>query len=1506
MTTGYWVEATTGGLSTDTLYGAVTSSATTIKIHRPSSDSTNEIVVGDRINIGEERMFVTDSSGATTPYTLLTVTRGYDGTTAIAHGGYATNGNGLKITRGVEALVSTTVIDSLHNARQVNAVLVNPSKNLFGTGVDVRGKLTDVFKPFQKILILDKATHQIIYTGYVKDIKDSYSMQQGKVISLQGVDILSELANFSSNDEDRFGDEGVIDGVDKSGGSITKISEQIEDILKDTGLTTISGVSRREAGNALLTTLSKNTTEANNNIFLFDASVQTDAKKYHISRGSWAVLRHIDNLSNSDSHDSEANKNTHVGYDFYATPYFVTPRPPSGAASPLTSTTEWTDNPEWQFNYFQRGSRPSSSTVEKALNIKYPLSTSDYSRAARPGASSPLDRPMKIMTTNASYVRSGNFIATSAIVTYTSEQDGEVESGTVQKTKEFELLYCNNLVKGSAAVEAYNVNSGYPIARGSGSTYRPRAISWSGNMLSGANPASGGVAVGTATATVNNTINALSADKKGGLKTEELGVAAELLRVETNSALDGTGPWTAYGSTSTAVARLQWLSAICPGDGEGTAGHYANGDSTSVSRIAAPVNSDDAIQMLVTFDLSDEPNSTTKAAMTDHNGLVRFVGMTSGFGIEFDNRHVTDSFWKGRPLRTLGVSRPKRLTIMDKPNLDDIRKEIAQSLVRDTRDIRKGTTAITEFPYTTLEGRVISVTGSSSTQRDITIGNYSHPSDSDVGAEINVAAFGLKSGMVMAFYDISDTTNNGEGDDADSNPYNTELVYGYVTSISTDGTVAVVTFPYDGTTAAIFPDEGDYVRAYIAMRAGDVVRLENALESVLGNHLILRSNFVDEGGAFTTNLETIGDNEDADLSARNLGGLVKPNITISSPGKHGETLFNTPPGQQIFRFFGRVFVEASGARTVVNSVSWGGGSSGNDKFPIELGTGQTYTVAAGNSYAALHREGGVAIGALSTNVQSDINVVGTSSPGNTVWYTVYLDTSDTPDANGNYLLRVAPSSDIGTSAHNTDHTDVEKYKSKTAHIRVFTIRSGSGGLDAEYQVYGEHVNWNKDTVRQVATATMIPDSFTAALTKKTLQPYTTTANVLPGDILNANKTRYIHVSANTSSSTDSSISFADDAAITLNASGNIDTYINVNDNFIFIPNFVHYIYFRLEDANDDETSVATAVDHAAVFSSYGYSDATSDSRGLLAICTSGSTSDQEVSIQAFHGKGQNINADVIAANAIITDSLAADAITAKHTITGATIQTAASAPRIVLNADKFASYAEENIFNYDSAMSFYNSEGTLGTQWKSVYSPPTIPIIQSAGTPNFPYTYIEGWFLIASNDIILYLNGGLEGQLAPYGNDLIDLGHKVRRFRDLWISGDITYAGSLDNTSDERIKTNITDFENADALTFINSLTPRKFNKHGKDILHYGLVAQEIETVLTGLSIDKTKLGMIKIPATETYPDKRQIGIDDDNNPIQEDITSMDLRTLDYTQFIAPLIGAIKELKRRLEILESA
>jgi hypothetical protein len=157
-----------------------------------------------------------------------------------------------------------------------------------------------------------------------------------------------------------------------------------------------------------------------------------------------------------------------------------------------------------------------------------------------------------------------------------------------------------------------------------------------------------------------------------------------------------------------------------------------------------------------------------------------------------------------------------------------------------------------------------------------------------------------------------------------------------------------------------------------------------------------------------------------------------------------------------------------------------------------------------------------------------------------------------------------------------------------------------------------------------------------------------------------------------------------------------------------------------------------------------------------------------------------------------------------------------------------------------------------------------------------------------------------------FHDDLLPVSQTSKNLGNSGLRWNYIYGSTVDylylvNSSDSRIKTDIEDLTNANSLAFIDSLRPRSYkrlNTAGEtiDIINYGLIAQEVEEALTGLDIDKTKLNLIHLPDTETSMQR----IDSDGPEVER----INPRGLSYMELVAPLIGAVKELKERIEVLE--
>ena len=131
----------------------------------------------------------------------------------------------------------------------------------------------------------------------------------------------------------------------------------------------------------------------------------------------------------------------------------------------------------------------------------------------------------------------------------------------------------------------------------------------------------------------------------------------------------------------------------------------------------------------------------------------------------------------------------------------------------------------------------------------------------------------------------------------------------------------------------------------------------------------------------------------------------------------------------------------------------------------------------------------------------------------------------------------------------------------------------------------------------------------------------------------------------------------------------------------------------------------------------------------------------------------------------------------------------------------------------------------------------------------------------------------------PTADDTYDLGASGARFDDIFATN-----GTI-QTSDQNEKNTIT---NSDlGLDFVKRLSPKSFKFNGKTRTHYGLIAQDIETVLSDISKSTTDFaGFCK-------------------DDISEEQDGSELRYgLRYTEFVSPLIKAIQEQQELIEDLQ--
>ena len=129
----------------------------------------------------------------------------------------------------------------------------------------------------------------------------------------------------------------------------------------------------------------------------------------------------------------------------------------------------------------------------------------------------------------------------------------------------------------------------------------------------------------------------------------------------------------------------------------------------------------------------------------------------------------------------------------------------------------------------------------------------------------------------------------------------------------------------------------------------------------------------------------------------------------------------------------------------------------------------------------------------------------------------------------------------------------------------------------------------------------------------------------------------------------------------------------------------------------------------------------------------------------------------------------------------------------------------------------------------------------------------------------------------PDADNTHDLGASYARWDDVYATN-----GTI-QTSDFNEKENITVCDLG--LDFINKLSPKSFKFKGKTRTHYGLIAQDIESVIGDLGKTTTEFApLIK-------------------DMLQNGTEKYGLR---YTELLSPLIKAVQELSAKVAALEGA
>jgi len=152
--------------------------------------------------------------------------------------------------------------------------------------------------------------------------------------------------------------------------------------------------------------------------------------------------------------------------------------------------------------------------------------------------------------------------------------------------------------------------------------------------------------------------------------------------------------------------------------------------------------------------------------------------------------------------------------------------------------------------------------------------------------------------------------------------------------------------------------------------------------------------------------------------------------------------------------------------------------------------------------------------------------------------------------------------------------------------------------------------------------------------------------------------------------------------------------------------------------------------------------------------------------------------------------------------------------------------------------------------------------------------------------------------LAPQNHNTHDLGTSGQKWDDVYATN-----GTI-QTSNRNEKNTIVDSDLG--LSFVNKLKPVSYKFNTGTRTHYGLIAQDVETILSDISKPTTGFaGFIKEALPDVFYQEAEPNIPDGKNEGDLKTAAHTEYGLRYNEFISPLIKAVQELSAEVETLKT-
>ena len=937
------------------LDGAISSTPSAGATTSVTVDSTNNFHLSQYIVIDSEEMTVSSITNATT----VVLTRGVNGTTVATHSDDATVKSASLWQNVVvpgtteSALLNLEIDDNLGSNRYARIIIQNVSTSPFGgSGGAAQGAYTPVFKAYTPIRVRDGESNHILFYGIIYNVKEIYTVNIGMTIELICYDHIQLLKDVTTAGEFAY--------QISTGQSLSKFADYNDSGLDNDAFQYTNAASSR--GGLIKSLIAQNVNIDNitfaNDSNRFTESVRKfqDSFSYQLGeRGKKSVLAHIRELSN-DEPTAAAGGN--FGFDYYGDPNFT--------------STATNHKPALFFNYFKRANRPSTEPTKYGAKFAHP-----YSGFSTTGRSQSIKDFV--------FENPKNDIYTDAKVTFPSFYN-TASTSRAEKTIDFELLQISDysitqyttlneaLDDSETAIDVSDASSGNSASQAiiAGMTIRVDdeemyVSSVSTNTLTVVR----GVNYTTAVAHDNSTavksaftwgnpnllmddsyygtLQALHAPEKLDVQLTQLNEA--LASTETDIIVDSNvGMYVnqiIYVAASATAAAREYLKVTAIN---------SNGTQITVERDGLDPSSTTGVthvdnsyvfsyavatmQYISRTDTSGGNDITASApAFVMISGVQKAIMGTTTKEAHFSVGSVVRGHYNyqttftvlSRPKTTHQIKRTLHISRGSSSNPNNIREEVAASLMRSTQEITRGLFFSNEKPYYYIDATPTAVGSSSSatvqgttkhtetltfgkllittlnealddseTAIDVTSSDEMYVGqtfqiDSEkfaitaINSSTNISADRGQASTSAAehdtgtqIYDISanpltfgiriGTTLNEL--DSNSKPTTT---YGYASAV----TATQVTGTWD--TGQI--STSSVVRYYIPIRAGDIIQLRNDLINMDESCLITKACYYEKNGQIYTEYEMVKKSDaNTDLPIRKISGATAIADAIAREG----------------------------------------------------------------------------------------------------------------------------------------------------------------------------------------------------------------------------------------------------------------------------------------------------------------------------------------------------------------------------------------------------------------------------------------------------------------------------------------------------------------------------------------------------------------------------------------------------------------------------------------------